>query len=188
MRRADSEPVEKPRRNNPSDDNPVSTDDNPSDTPGGGGNGGNGSGSGSGGGRGNGGGNHGGGGRGGGHHGGDDDRDRHHRGRKHDDDDHNRRRHRRHHDDNANIYDTNNQNNSSNGASRNVNECDRGYNDGLSTGMNDARRGQSYDPQRSHFYKRGGGGLFSIGRSGAAKQEYRDCFLRGYEEGFRNYK
>lgn len=173
------------------DDNPVPTDDNPSNTPGGGGNGGNGSGSGSGGGRGNGGGNHGGGGRGegrgGGHHGGDDDRDRHHRGRKHDDD-HDRHRHRRHHDDNANIYDPSNQNTSSNGAARNVNECDRGYNDGLFTGESDARRGQSYDPQRSHFYKRGGGGLFSIGRSGAAKQEYRECFLRGYEEGFRNYK
>jgi hypothetical protein len=69
-----------------------------------------------------------------------------------------------------------------------VDECDRGYEDGLSTGADDARRGQSYDPQRSHHYKRGGGGLFSIGRSGAAKQEYRECFLRGYEEGFRNYK
>ena len=69
-----------------------------------------------------------------------------------------------------------------------MNECDRGYDDGLYTGANDARRGQPYDPQRSHFFKRGGGGLFSIGRSGTAKQDYRDCFLRGYEEGFRNYQ
>lgn len=69
-----------------------------------------------------------------------------------------------------------------------MNECDRGYDDGLYTGANDANRGQTYDPQRSHFYKRGGGGLFSIGRSGASRQDYRECFLRGYEEGFRNYQ
>ena len=69
-----------------------------------------------------------------------------------------------------------------------MSECDRGYDDGLDTGASDARRGQTYDPQRSHHYKRGGGGLFSIGRSSAAKQEYRECFLKGYEEGFRNYK
>jgi hypothetical protein len=69
-----------------------------------------------------------------------------------------------------------------------VDECERGYDDGLYTGANDARRGQSHDPQRSHFYKRGGGGFFSIGRSSTAKQEYRNCFLQGYEEGFRNYQ
>lgn len=69
-----------------------------------------------------------------------------------------------------------------------MNECERGYDNGLYTGANDARRGQSNDPQRSHFYRRGGGGFFSIGRSDAAKQDYRNCFLRGYEEGFRNYQ
>jgi hypothetical protein len=67
-------------------------------------------------------------------------------------------------------------------------ECDRGFNDGLFTGANDAHRGQNHDPQRSHFYRGGGGGLFSFGRSGAARQSYRDCFLRGYEEGFQNYQ
>jgi hypothetical protein len=179
MRAVDREPGEKPRRHNPpGDDNPVPNGDNPSTPTGGGGHGG-----------GNHGGNHGDG-RGGGHHGGDGDRDRHHRGRGHDGDhDRDRHRHRRHHDDNANIYDPANQNASSNGGPRSsVDECDRGYEDGLNTGADDARRGQSYDPQRSHHYKRGGGGLFSIGRSSAAKQEYRECFLRGYEEGFRNYK
>jgi hypothetical protein len=65
-------------------------------------------------------------------------------------------------------------------------ECERGYEEGLETGAKDARRGQTYDPQRSRHYKTGGGGLFSIGRSAADKQAYRDCFLRGYDEGFKN--
>ena len=65
-------------------------------------------------------------------------------------------------------------------------ECDRGYDDGLKTGAKDARRGQSNDPLRSGNYQRGGGGFFSWGRSAAAKKAYRDCFLKGYEEGFRN--
>jgi hypothetical protein len=42
------------------------------------------------------------------------------------------------------------------------------------------------DPYRSHHYKNGGGGFWSWGRNGADKQEYRDCFLRGYEEGYQN--
>ncbi len=65
-------------------------------------------------------------------------------------------------------------------------ECDRGYNDGLKTGAKDMRRGQSNDPYRSGHYKSGGGGFFSWGRSAAAKQAYRDCFLKGYEEGYKN--
>jgi hypothetical protein len=163
-----------------SDDPPTHTD--------GGGNGGRGGGGGNGGG-GHGGGNHGGGDRGGGHHDGDNDPDHHHRDHRHDgrDDDRDHHRHHRRQDD-ATIYESNNQNNASNSAARNADECDRGYDDGLYTGANDARRGQSYDPQSSHFYKRAGGGIFSSGRSGAAQQDYRECFLRGYEEGFRNYQ
>ena len=65
-------------------------------------------------------------------------------------------------------------------------ECDRGYEDGLKTGAKDARRGQSNDPRRSGNYKSGGGGFFSWGRSDAAKRAYRDCFVKGYEEGYRN--
>jgi hypothetical protein len=44
----------------------------------------------------------------------------------------------------------------------------------------------SNDPYRSRHYRNGGGGFFSIGRSAGDKQSYRDCFLRGYEEGYRN--
>ncbi|MFL6283767.1 MAG: hypothetical protein ACJ74Q_11565 [Pyrinomonadaceae bacterium] len=166
------------------------TGDDPTHT-GGGGNGGHRGGGDNGGGGHGGGGNHGGD-RGGGHHDGENDPDHHHRDHRHDghdgDRDHDRHRHHHSHDDTT-IYESNNQNNSTNSAARSADECDRGYGDGLYTGANDAQRGQSYDPQSSHFYKRGGGGsLFSIGRSGAARQDYRECFLRGYEEGFRNYQ
>ena len=65
-------------------------------------------------------------------------------------------------------------------------ECDRGYDAGLRTGAKDARRGQSNDPYRSGNYKSGGGGFFSLGRSATAKKAYRDCFLKGYEEGYRD--
>lgn len=66
---------------------------------------------------------------------------------------------------------------------------DRGYRDGLSTGANDARRGQSYDPERSHFYRRGAPGFFSsLSYGGDARDSYRDGFRRGYEEGYRHYE
>src|ERR1051326_9221436 len=49
----------------------------------------------------------------------------------------------------------------------------QGYQDGLYTGQNDGRRGQSYNPQRSHFYRNGhgnGGGYYGKnGRIGDAQ-------------------
>ena len=69
------------------------------------------------------------------------------------------------------------------------NAYDQGYNDGLFTGSNDARRGQAYDPERSHFFKHAGGGFLSIfGHPASYSEAYRDGFLRGYEEGFQNYQ
>ena len=66
---------------------------------------------------------------------------------------------------------------------------DNGYADGLYTGANDARRGQSYDPERSHYYKSGAGGYSSVlGQRSFYEQAYRDGFLRGYDEGFRNWQ
>ena len=63
--------------------------------------------------------------------------------------------------------------------------ADRGYQDGLSTGQEDAYRGQSYDPQRSHYYKNGTYGYSSsYGSKGQYKQAYRDGFLRGYRDGY----
>ena len=54
-------------------------------------------------------------------------------------------------------------------------ELNQGYQAGLSTGSSDARRGQSYNPQRSHYYK------------DARSQQFRNGFVRGYAEGFRQY-
>jgi hypothetical protein len=53
----------------------------------------------------------------------------------------------------------------------------RGYQDGLKTGSNDARRGQSYDPERSHYFKDAGFGNFA--------EDYREGFSDGYSDGFR---
>jgi hypothetical protein len=52
---------------------------------------------------------------------------------------------------------------------------DQGYQNGLNTGASDAQRGQSYNPQRSHFYKE------------ASSQAFRDGFLQGYDQGYRQY-
>jgi len=67
--------------------------------------------------------------------------------------------------------------------------ANQGYQDGLYTGSNDAQRGQSYNPQRSHFYRNGHGNNGSYGNNGryGNQQAYRDGFLRGYDEGFRRY-
>jgi hypothetical protein len=54
-------------------------------------------------------------------------------------------------------------------------EQDQGYQAGLNTGTSDAERGQSYNPQRSHYYK------------DASSQAFRDGFLQGYEQGYRQY-
>ena len=54
----------------------------------------------------------------------------------------------------------------------------QGYHDGLMTGSNDERRGQSYDPERSHYFKDAGFGNFA--------EDYREGFLRGYSNGFRS--
>ena len=64
----------------------------------------------------------------------------------------------------------------------------QGYQDGLYTGSNDAQRGQSYDPQRSHFYRNANGGYnSSYGNREAFRQAYRNGFLQGYREGFQRY-
>jgi len=66
---------------------------------------------------------------------------------------------------------------------------DQGYADGLYTGANDARRGQNYFPERSHFYISGSNRYGSIfGSRAIYQQAYRDGFLRGYEEGYRNWQ
>lgn len=61
----------------------------------------------------------------------------------------------------------------------------QGYQDGLYTGSNDVQRRQSYDPQRSHFYRSGRGSGGNYGNSYQYEQAYRNGFLRGYDEGYR---
>jgi len=54
-------------------------------------------------------------------------------------------------------------------------DLNRGYQNGINTGASDARRGQSYSPQRSHFYRE------------ARTQAFREGFVRGYDQGYRQY-
>lgn len=63
------------------------------------------------------------------------------------------------------------------GGSNNTNsyELNRGYQQGLSTGSSDARRGQSYNPQRSRYYRN------------PSSYEFRQGFVRGYDQGYRQY-
>jgi len=54
-------------------------------------------------------------------------------------------------------------------------ELNRGYQQGLETGSSDGRRGQSYSPERSRHYKN------------ASNQAFLEGFVRGYDEGYRQY-
>ena len=62
-----------------------------------------------------------------------------------------------------------------NGGNANQMALNQGYQAGVQTGASDAQRGQSYSPQRSHYYK------------DANSQAFRDGFVRGYDAGFRQY-
>ena len=48
----------------------------------------------------------------------------------------------------------------------------QGYQDGLNTGASDAQRGQSYSPQRSHYWRE------------ASSQAFRSGFEQGYSQGY----
>jgi len=64
----------------------------------------------------------------------------------------------------------------------------QGYSNGLSTGAADAQRGQSYNPQRSHFWRNGTDGYnSSYGNRGQFKQIFRNAFVQGYREGYSRY-
>jgi hypothetical protein len=64
----------------------------------------------------------------------------------------------------------------------------QGYRDGLYTGSSDAQRGQSYNPQRSHYYKNANSGYnSSYGNRGQSQQAYRQGFLQGYQQGYQQY-
>jgi hypothetical protein len=54
-------------------------------------------------------------------------------------------------------------------------ELNRGYNQGIETGSSDAQKGQSYSPERSRHYRN------------ASTQAFREGFVRGYDQGYRQY-
>jgi len=54
-------------------------------------------------------------------------------------------------------------------------QVQQGYQYGVNTGASDAQHRQSYSPQRSHYYR------------DASSQAFRDGFVRGYDQGYRQY-
>ena len=64
----------------------------------------------------------------------------------------------------------------------------QGYSYGVNVGAADAQRGQSFDPQRSRYWKNATEGYnSSYGNKGQYKQVFRDAFEQGYREGFQRY-
>jgi hypothetical protein len=65
---------------------------------------------------------------------------------------------------------------------------DRGYSYGLNVGAADAQRGQSYNPQRSRYWRNATEGYDNdFGNKGQYKQVFRHAFEQGYREGFQRY-
>ncbi len=64
----------------------------------------------------------------------------------------------------------------------------QGYSYGMNVGAADAQRGQSFNPQRSRYWKNGSEGYnSSYGNRGQYKQVFRDAFEQGYREGFQRF-
>lgn len=63
----------------------------------------------------------------------------------------------------------------------------QGYVAGLRTGASDAQRGQSYSPQRSHYWRDGADGRSGYGNRGQYQQLFRSAFAQGYREGYQRY-
>ena len=64
----------------------------------------------------------------------------------------------------------------------------QGYSYGMNVGASDAQRGQSYNPQRSRYWKNASEGYnSSYGNRGQYKQVFRDAFEQGYRDGFQRY-
>lgn len=57
----------------------------------------------------------------------------------------------------------------------NTQQVQQGFQYGVNTGATDAQRRQTYSPQRSHYYRE------------APTQAFRDGFVRGYDQGYRQY-
>ncbi|HEY0729137.1 MAG TPA: hypothetical protein VGD38_13755 [Pyrinomonadaceae bacterium] len=64
----------------------------------------------------------------------------------------------------------------------------QGYSWGMNVGAADAQRGQSYNPQRSRYWKNATQGYnSSYGNRGQYKQVFRDAFEQGYRDGWQRF-
>ena len=64
----------------------------------------------------------------------------------------------------------------------------QGYSYGVNVGAADAQRGQSYNPQRSRYWRNATEGYSSsYGNKGRYKQVFRDAFEQGYRDGWQRY-
>ena len=65
---------------------------------------------------------------------------------------------------------------------------DRGYSYGMTVGASDAQRGQSYNPQRSRYWRDATEGYNrDFENRGQYRQIFRDAFERGYRDGYQRY-
>ena len=64
----------------------------------------------------------------------------------------------------------------------------QGYSYGMNVGAADAQRGQSYNPQRSRYWRNATEGYNSYyGNRGQYKQVFRNAFEQGYRDGFQRF-
>jgi hypothetical protein len=64
----------------------------------------------------------------------------------------------------------------------------RGYSYGMNVGAADAQRRQSYNPQRSRYWKNATEGYSSsFGNKGRYKQVFRNAFEQGYRDGWQRF-
>ena len=64
----------------------------------------------------------------------------------------------------------------------------QGYSYGMNVGAADAQRGQSYDPQRSKYWRNASEGYNGYyGNRDQYRQVFRNAFEQGYREGFQRY-
>ena len=65
---------------------------------------------------------------------------------------------------------------------------ERGYSYGMSVGAADAQRRQSYNPQRSRYWRNATEGYDNdFGNKDRYRQAFRNAFEQGYREGFQRY-
>ena len=64
----------------------------------------------------------------------------------------------------------------------------RGYSYGMNVGAADAQRGQSYNPQRSRYWRNATEGYNSrYGNRGQYRRVFRDAFEQGYRDGWQRF-